>query len=56
MDGSGLGENDPYRGMGSGEDEIRPGFLKGVRDWADGAAYRLNGENYDKNGNYQNGG
>lgn len=50
MDGSGLGENDPYRGMGSGEDEIRPGFLKGVRDWADGAAYRLNGENYDKNG------
>lgn len=50
MDGSGLGENDPYRGMGSGEDEIRPGFLRGVRDWADGAAYRLNGENYDKNG------
>lgn len=50
MDGSGLGENDPYRGMGSGEDEIRPGFLRGVREWADGAAYRLNGENYDKNG------
>ena len=48
MADSGLSENDPYREMNTGEDEIRPVFLSGVRDWADNAAYRLNGEDYDK--------
>ena len=48
MADSGLSENDPYRGMKTGEDEIRPGFLSGVRDWADNVSDRLNSEDYGK--------
>ena len=50
MTDSGLSENDPYRGMKTGDDEIRPGFLSGVRDWEPGEAYRLNGESYGRDG------
>ena len=47
MADGGLSKNDPYREMETGKDEIKPGFLGGVRDWADNVAYRLNGEEYD---------
>lgn len=50
MADGGLSKNDPYREMETGKDEIKPGFLGGVRDWADNVAYRLNGEEYDKDG------